>query len=514
MNPVEFDKNESYFENLQTITNFFKRYKSVGFLFAVANFRQVVNDVNLNVINESTAIGKKVNIIELDWNGQKGILTQLEFFLKENPSNGLIINNIDELIEESKGEIIYSLNYAREGLIALNIPILYWLNDENHARFSLEAIDLYLRRDFSTVFFEDIDLSQEHLLLNAVFSDKYQTTEDYQNTRIRIELLEKQLHEAEEKGYPPQKIAREIVVDLILQYYDTFLVNQALELIERYSLYLDMKNSALLNDISLIYKRLGFYEKAKELLEEALPIAIDKFGEFDSKVSVILCNLGTVYQDLYLFVQSKSTLEKALKIQIAYGGVDNPKTLLIQLNLAETYQKMGELSKAKILFEKTLSKMILFFGENSISVAITENNLGTVYRIMGETNKAKNIIKKALKTQIEKFGEIHLEVAASQANLGRVYADTGRFELAKQLLEKSLDTHIKILGNINHNVALGQINLSHILYDMGQFGSSLYYAQKAYDTMKGSIGEKHPNTKKALQHLQSLQQKSLTQSEA
>ena len=130
MNPVEFDKNESYFENLQTITGFFKRYKSVGFLFAVANFRQVVNDVNLNIINESTNIGKTINIIDLEWNGQKGIVTELEFFLKDNPSNGLIINNIDELIEESKGEIIYSLNYAREGLIALNIPILFWLNDE------------------------------------------------------------------------------------------------------------------------------------------------------------------------------------------------------------------------------------------------------------------------------------------------------------------------------------------------------------------------------------------------
>jgi tetratricopeptide (TPR) repeat protein len=474
----------------------------------------VVNDVNLNVINESKNIDKTINIIELEWNGQKGIITQLEISLKEKPSNGLIINNIDELIEESKGEIIYSLNYAREGLIALNIPILFWLNDENHARFSLEAIDLYLRRDFSTVFFEDIDLSQKHLLLNAVFSDKYQTTEDYQNTRIRIELLEKQLHEAEEKGYPPKKIAKEIVVDLIIEYYRTFLFNQALNVINKYISYLDLTNPSISNDISLIYKRLGHYDKAKEILETALASAIAQFGEFDSSVAIISGNLGTTYQDLGQFIKSKELLEKALKIQIINLGEDDQNVLLIQANLAQTYREIGDLTKAKALFEKTLISMKKIFGQDSIQVAVTENNLGSIYTVLGETTKARRLLEKALRTEIEKFGEVHIEVASVQSNLAILFIQSREYEKAKLLFEKSLNTNSKILGSINHNVALGQINLSHVLYEMGQFGSSLYYAQKGYDNIKKSLGDKHPDTKQALQHLQSLQQKSLTQSEA
>jgi tetratricopeptide (TPR) repeat protein len=514
MNPVEFDKNENYFENLQTITNFFKRYKSVGFLFAVANFRQVVNDINLNIINESSAVGKTINIIELEWNGQKGIITQLEFFLKENPSNGLIINNIDELIEESKGEIIYSLNYAREGLIALNIPILFWLNDENHARFSLEAIDLYLRRDFSTVFFEDIDLSQKHLLLNTVFSDNYQTTEDYQNTRIRIELLEKQLHEAEEKGYPPQKIAREIVVDLISEYQFVSLFNEAYKLVIKYETNFDWENSLILNNIAAVYQSLGHVNKARILLDKALEIDTEKLGEKNIDVINRQSNLGGLYLDLGEYDKARELLEKAFKNGKILLGNNDYRLSSIKSNLSELYFRLKEYNKALNLSLEELKITIANFGENHTNTAMSYRNVAKSYQSTGNYKKAKGLLEKALKIIKQNHGDKHPKFGSILGQLGILYLHTGEWAMAKIVIENSIKLETEIFGDKHLKLGFRFYNLSFALEKLGESGPALYYAQKAYKFLFDTYGSKHPEVKNSLKHLQSLQQKSLTQSEA
>jgi len=472
MNPIEFDKNENYFENLQTITNFFKRYNFVGFLFAVANFRQVVKDVNLNVVNESTANGKTVTIIELEWNGETGIITQLERYLKENPSNGLIINNIDELIKESNGEIIYSLNYAREGLIALNIPILFWLNDENHARFSLEAIDLYLRRDFSTVFFEDINLSQKHPLLNTVFSDKHQTTEDFQNLRIRIELLEKQLHEAEKKGYPPQKIAKEIVFDLCTGYKALSLHNEAYNLMKNYETYFDLQSSNILNLMGCVYLNVMNYEKAEYFFEKAQSIDLKMFGQ-------------------------------------------HHETFILNLKLrASTYRQSGNYQKALELNKLGLKESIKIFGEESLQTAAMKSELSLSYSKVRDISNAKKLSEQALCTATRIFGDNDIHLTTYISNWASFNTILGNFKIAKELFEKVLKIEIQFYGENHIYLSQTYDAFSYFHREMGNINAALYYAQKAFDICKNTFNISHPLTQKYSQYLQSLQQKSLTQSEA
>ncbi|MCH7827078.1 MAG: tetratricopeptide repeat protein [Bacteroidetes bacterium] len=82
-------------------------------------------------------------------------------------------------------------------------------------------------------------------------------------------------------------------------------------------LFPNINNSALTplkNNLGLVYKDLGKYEKARDLLEDALKSALENFGKKHPSVAISKSNLGLVYKDLGEYEKARDLLEDAYEI--------------------------------------------------------------------------------------------------------------------------------------------------------------------------------------------------------
>jgi tetratricopeptide (TPR) repeat protein len=114
---------------------------------------------------------------------------------------------------------LLELNFARESLNRLDRPIVFWINPENQALLANQAADLFGQRRLSTFYFS---YHPEVFDDNPFFQDRFQDGShdpaEYERLKLRTNLLEKQLEEAESKKYPPAKIARDIALPLAISY--------------------------------------------------------------------------------------------------------------------------------------------------------------------------------------------------------------------------------------------------------------------------------------------------------
>jgi len=78
-----------------------------------------------------------------------------------------------------------------------------------------------------------------------------------------------------------------------------------------------------LYSLSIACRRLGHYQKQKELLERELSIKEREYGPEHVEVAETLYNLGNAFGDLGDYPKKKELLERALSIQEqAYGPED------------------------------------------------------------------------------------------------------------------------------------------------------------------------------------------------
>ena len=81
-----------------------------------------------------------------------------------------------------------------------------------------------------------------------------------------------------------------------------------------------------------MYKALGDYEQARDLLKLALQSDINNFGEDHPSTATSRSNLALVYQALGDYEQARDLLKRALQSDINNFGEDHPSTAISRSN--------------------------------------------------------------------------------------------------------------------------------------------------------------------------------------
>ena len=97
----------------------------------------------------------------------------------------------------------------------------------------------------------------------------------------------------------------------------------------------------------MIYQGLGDLEQAKEYLERALVIRLEKLGSGHVDVAVSYATLASIYQDLGDFEQAKKYQQRALDIQLDKLGPEHVNVERSYNNLSLIYKDLGDLEQAK-----------------------------------------------------------------------------------------------------------------------------------------------------------------------
>ena len=258
------------------------------------------------------------------------------------------------------------------------------------------------------------------------------------------------------------------------------------------------------SNLANVYKVLGEYEKARDLLQEALKSDLDNFGGKHPTVAIKKSNLANIYLDLGEYEKARDLLQEALKSDLENFGGKHPKVATRKSNLANVYKGLGEFEKARDLLQEALKSDLEHFGEKHPKVATSQSNLANVYKALGEHEKARDLLEAALKSDLDNFGRKHPTVAIKKSNLALVYFDLGEYEKARDLLEEALKSDLENFVGKHPTVAISKSNLAFVYKALGENKKADDLGLSAYKIFENSLGKDHPNTKVALQFLEDL----------
>ncbi|GAB3914451.1 CHAT domain-containing protein [Larkinella knui] len=196
--------------------------------------------------------------------------------------------------------------------------------------------------------------------------------------------------------------------------------------------------AVMVNDIAVLERAMGHYDKALSRGLEALGICEKAVGKETQTYVSILAGLSTVYDNLDRYDKSMETCKEALSIGERVFGNIHPTYALLCNNMAHSYEQQGEYEKALPLYIecKTIQERVGL--KRDPNYTNTLNNLAVLYDRMGQFEKALPLFLDCLKIQEEILGKQHSLYITTQHNLANLYNEMGKSDEALKLYKEVL----------------------------------------------------------------------------
>ncbi len=231
---------------------------------------------------------------------------------------------------------------------------------------------------------------------------------------------------------------------------------------------------------------------AREILEQgASKITTDLVGQ--PRIQARLRDtIGTVYGKLGLFDQAEPLLEQALESRLELLGAGHVETADSQLHLAYLLWQQGRFDDAVPLYEQSLETLRNLHGPDHPDLAESLNGLGIIYWNQGRYDDAEPLYQRSLEIREQALGAMHPRVAASLDNLAILYKDQQRWVDAEPLYQRSLEIREQILGADHPDVGTSLNNLGVLYLDQKRFSEARPLYERALAIWEKTMGPEHP----------------------
>ncbi|GAA4275503.1 CHAT domain-containing protein [Aquimarina mytili] len=235
------------------------------------------------------------------------------------------------------------------------------------------------------------------------------------------------------------------------------------------------------------YKALGLYKKALSILEK-------KVDSNDIKIASLFANIGVEYDKLGLIDQTQENYEKALKInQYLYDQKKYNELSTVYLNLAILYSGNGLFNKAIPYYNKAIALDKEEYGEKHPYIADSYYNLGLNYSYIGETYLSLQYYNMALEIFRNAYAENSDIIASCYESIATKYIQLGKQDEALKNYNKALDIYSKNYGDQNFNTANIIANIGEAYSIIGDYTKALHYLKKSYKIHQGLFDKDHRN---------------------
>ncbi|ACK65282.1 TPR repeat-containing protein [Rippkaea orientalis PCC 8801] len=249
-----------------------------------------------------------------------------------------------------------------------------------------------------------------------------------------------------------------------------------------------------LNNLAGLYESQGRYEAAEPLYQQALSLYQKLLGSEHPSVATSLNNLAYLYQSQGRYKEAEPLYQQALSLYQKLLGSEHPDVATSLNNLARLYYFQGRYEEAEPLYQQALSMTQKLLGSEHPSVASSLNNLAGLYESQGRYKEAEPLYQQALSIKQKLLGSEHPSVATSLNNLAYLYESQGRYEAAEPLYQQALSMTQKLLGSEHPSVATSLNNLAGLYYFQGRYEAAEPLYQQALSIAERTLGENHPNT--------------------
>jgi tetratricopeptide (TPR) repeat protein len=207
--------------------------------------------------------------------------------------------------------------------------------------------------------------------------------------------------------------------------------------------------------------------------------------------------LGSVYRNLGEFERARELLESAVTVQRRELGDDHPDLAESLILLARVHTMLGEHDQADELLSEAFEIRRRRFGETHALVAEALEQRGSNRFYARDYAAAAEYFRDSLAMREQLYGREHLEVASSLSNLGSALGKLGEIEEAEDLLREGVATRRALLGD-DFEVALTLDNLAHVVFARGDYAEAEGILKEELDLTRRLLHENHPRIAFAL----------------
>jgi serine/threonine protein kinase/tetratricopeptide (TPR) repeat protein len=247
----------------------------------------------------------------------------------------------------------------------------------------------------------------------------------------------------------------------------------------------------MLTTMGRTYRRLALFDKAEQLLEEALARGRQVFGAEHAQVAQTLDYLGGVLADKGEYRAAGERLEEALAIRRKVLGPRHADVAVTLTELGRVYQDQGLNRRAEPLHREALDIRRRTLGEDDRQTAVSQSDLASVLRLNGDLSEAEQLLRQSLQINIKTRGPEHPNTAATLHDLALIAALRGDTRAAEAGLRQALDMQQRALG-ANHPVVAATLNsLARVLLEERRYDDAAAALQDAVAIAGGAFGPDH-----------------------
>jgi eukaryotic-like serine/threonine-protein kinase len=249
--------------------------------------------------------------------------------------------------------------------------------------------------------------------------------------------------------------------------------------------------AGMLTVLGRIYRRLGAFDKAQLLLEQALASGNAAFDVEHADLAQTLHDLGVVLTDKGDYAAAAQRLEQALAMRRRLLGNEHADVAVTLSELGRVYQDLGWNQRAEPLQREALRIRQKVLGEEDPETAVSQSDLASVLRLNGDLPGAEALLRKCLETNRKTRGEIHPNTSATLHDLALIADARQDHAGAEAMLRQALDIARKTLGESHPVVARTLNSLSHVLAAEGRPQEAASALHDALAIARPALGSDH-----------------------
>jgi eukaryotic-like serine/threonine-protein kinase len=253
----------------------------------------------------------------------------------------------------------------------------------------------------------------------------------------------------------------------------------------------DLTVAQSLNNLGVAKYRKADYGEAESLLREALRIRRKLLGNEHRDVAEALNGLGLVLFDLDRNTEAESLYREGLAMQRKLLGSEHQDYAMGLNNLGLALYSQGEYAEAERMIKESLAIHRKVLGNEHNSVALNLSNIATTLQRQGKDTEAEEYFREAITINRKMLGDHHRELGAPLNGLAFVMINQGNFAEAEKLFREALAIFTNAVGEENPSVATVTDNLGFTLYSEGKYEEAGVMYRKALAMYRKVLGEEN-----------------------
>jgi serine/threonine protein kinase/tetratricopeptide (TPR) repeat protein len=243
--------------------------------------------------------------------------------------------------------------------------------------------------------------------------------------------------------------------------------------------------------IGRMYRRIGMYDKAQDVLERALVSGRAAFGTEHASVAQTLTDLGALAAEKGDYSTSAASLESALSIRRRLYGPEHTSVADTLAELGRIYQDQGLNTRAEPLHREALDIRRKLLGDEHGETAVSLSDLASVLRLKGDLEGAEALLRQSLAVHRRTRGDAHAMTATTLHDAALTVGARGDQASAESMFREAMEIHRKALGETHPLVAVTLNSLSRLFREQGRYDEAADALRKAVEIARPALGDDH-----------------------